>query len=66
MEKVIFLINSLSSGGAERVLSVIANELVEQGYNVEVILLEKVEFYDLDERVKKNIFPTLVVRKGEF
>ena len=54
MQKIIFLINSLSSGGAEKVLSVLANELVNQKYNIEIIFLEKNEFYELDKRIKKT------------
>ena len=45
---VVFLINSLSSGGAEKVLSILASELLRQDYQVEVIFLEKnilVSFY---------------------
>lgn len=53
MKKVVFLINSLSAGGAERVLSIIANELVREGFDVEMIFLEKNEFYKLDERIQK-------------
>jgi len=52
--KITFLINSLSSGGAEKVLSVIATELVKQGFEVEVIFLEQNEFYELPEEVKKT------------
>jgi len=54
MKKITFLINSLSSGGAEKVLSVLANELVKQGYGVEIIFLEKNEFYALDKKIKKT------------
>jgi len=54
MQKLTFLINSLSSGGAEKVLSVTVTELIKQNYQVEVIFLEKNEFYTLPEEVKKN------------
>ena len=54
MQKITFLINSLSSGGAEKVLSVLANELIKQNFKVEIIFLEKNEFYKLDKRVKKT------------
>jgi len=43
MNKITFLINSLSSGGAEKVLSVIVEELVKENYKVRVIFLEKNE-----------------------
>ena len=52
MQKITFLINSLSSGGAEKVLSVLANELIKS-YKVEIVFLEQNEFYKLDERIKK-------------
>ena len=51
--KYTFLINSLTSGGAEKVLSILANELVKKN-NVEIIFLEKKEFYELDKRIKKT------------
>jgi len=54
MQKQTFLINSLSSGGAEKVLSVIVTELIKQNYQVEVIFLEKNEFYTLPKEVKKT------------
>jgi len=54
LKKVTFLINSLSSGGAEKVLTVIVNELVKQNYEIEVIFLEKNEFYKLPKEVKKT------------
>jgi len=53
MNKAIFLINSLSSGGAERVLSVIVEKLVKEKCDVRIIFLEKKEFYKLPKEVKK-------------
>ena len=53
MNKITFLINSLSSGGAEKVLSVIVEELVKENYKVRVIFLEKNEFYELPKEVEK-------------
>ena len=54
MQKLTFLINSFSSGGAEKALSVIIKELVIQNYQVEIIFLEKNEFYSLPKEVKKT------------
>jgi len=54
LKKVTFLINSLSIGGAEKVLTVIITELVKQNYEIEVIFLEKNEFYKLPKEVKKT------------
>jgi len=55
LQKITFIINSLSSGGAEKVLSVIVAELIKQNYQVEIIFLEQNEFYKLDKRIK-NIY----------
>ncbi|MGY0392433.1 glycosyltransferase family 4 protein [Bizionia sp. KMM 8389] len=50
--KIAFVISSLTSGGAERVLSTLANALVEN-YQVTVITLYKNSpFYTLDNRIK--------------
>ena len=45
MKKIAFLINSFSSGGAEKVLSQIATEL-SKGYHIYVIMLENNNFYE--------------------
>lgn len=56
--KALFFINSLSNGGAERVSINIANEMIEEGYKVDFIILGKNEdnskSYNIDERV--NIY----------
>lgn len=51
-KKIIFLINSLTSGGAERVLSIILTELKVQNYDVELICLEKNSFYIIPKDIK--------------
>ncbi|CAA6821662.1 MAG: Unknown protein [uncultured Sulfurovum sp.] len=51
MKKVTLFINSLTSGGAERVLSVLANELVEQGIEVNLLCIEKDNAYVLPKEV---------------
>jgi glycosyltransferase involved in cell wall biosynthesis len=50
--RISFLINSLTSGGAERVLSILLNELNNQGFYLELICLEKNNFYYLNENIK--------------
>jgi glycosyltransferase involved in cell wall biosynthesis len=50
--KVAFLINSLTNGGAERVVSNIVSTLKADGYEVELICLEKDDFYIVDKNVK--------------
>lgn len=50
---IIFIIGYLSNGGAERVVSVLANNFIKKGFNVSIltILGDKKE-YELDSRVK--------------
>lgn len=51
-KEVIFFIDSLGGGGAERVLSVLSNDLVERDYDVSVVMLWKRDFaYTLNEKV---------------
>lgn len=51
-KKIAFVIGSLSSGGAERVISNLSNELVNR-YDIIIITFEKsTPFYSLDERIK--------------
>ena len=56
MNNVTFLTNSLVAGGAERVLSVVANRLAEEGKQVEIILLEQERFYPLHPSIKVTNF----------
>lgn len=57
--KVTFLANSLTAGGAEKVLSVMITELVKQQIEVELICLEKEQFYTLPKEVKIIYFSDL-------
>ena len=52
-KKITFLINSLATGGAEKVLTTVANKLAKE-FRVEIILLEKNDFYELDKSIKKT------------
>ena len=52
VKKIAFLINSLTNGGAERVLSTVVSSLKKEGYQVELICLEKDDFYSVDDSVK--------------
>ncbi len=60
---IIFVIASLSSGGAERVLSTLSNEMVKN-YNIVILTFEGIPpFYPLDNRIsiihcKDKILPT--------
>lgn len=52
--KFLFVIPSLSDGGAERVISVLASELTEQGHEATVLIYFKTENeYEVSKNVKK-------------
>ena len=51
MSRIVILINSLSGGGAERVVSILLNELCREN-ECYLILLENDMDYKLDERIK--------------
>jgi UDP-N-acetylglucosamine:LPS N-acetylglucosamine transferase len=79
MKKILFYINSIHYGGAERVIVNLANEFSKRNYKVvfvtsfkdnkEYILDESIERITLEENnlkksfIKKNIFRTLNLRK---
>lgn len=51
--KITFVLASLGSGGAERVVSLLANKMVERGHQVEIICLKFNDvYYQTDPRVK--------------
>ena len=52
---ILILINSLTSGGAERVTVNLSSYLVEKGYKVTVVTIKKTDrdFYKLDNRVTR-------------
>jgi N-acetylgalactosamine-N,N'-diacetylbacillosaminyl-diphospho-undecaprenol 4-alpha-N-acetylgalactosaminyltransferase len=52
-EKITILLNSLTSGGAEKVASVIIHKLVKDGYKVELISIERDNFYEVPSEVKR-------------
>lgn len=64
MKKIIFFADRLSSGGAERVTSVLANGLAEKGYKVTLVLMNRdtvaykinpqVKLIELEEQIGKR------------
>lgn len=51
--KIIFFIGSMAGGGAERVISILANHYASKNWDVEIALLLKNEVgYKLDEKIK--------------
>lgn len=77
MNKIIFVTGGLISGGAERVLSIIANGLDTRGYDISIISKQQIKpFYNLNSKVNviypptrlsyKNTFKTLLSRIAVF
>ncbi|WP_088188411.1 glycosyltransferase family 4 protein [Desulfosporosinus sp. FKA] len=63
--KITLFIGSLTGGGAERVISNLANYLVGKGHEVEVLTMSDVaDTYKLDERVTKTTLITRNERKN--
>lgn len=53
MRKILFAISSLGSGGAERVVSTLANELTARGYAVSMLLVANSrQVYPLSEKIR--------------
>ncbi len=51
-KEVLFFIDSLGGGGAERVVSVLSNDMIGKGYDVSVVMLYKRKFaYSINEKV---------------
>ena len=56
-KKVLFVVNSLSHGGAEKVLSLLANNFHERSlFSVEIVLLENVRTYPVSEEIPVTAF----------
>ena len=54
--KTVFIAANLNSGGAERVMSLLANQFIENGYEVEFIFLKNdIRFYPLHQNVKIKV-----------
>ena len=51
--KIVFVTATLTSGGSERVISLLANELINRGYDVSIVLLQDpIVFYPLNEKIE--------------
>lgn len=58
MKEIYFVTDSLKSGGAERVMSILANEFVNMGYRITILSKAKIfPFYELDEKIEM-IYPS--------
>jgi GalNAc-alpha-(1->4)-GalNAc-alpha-(1->3)-diNAcBac-PP-undecaprenol alpha-1,4-N-acetyl-D-galactosaminyltransferase len=59
MKKITFFISSLSGGGAEKVVSILVNNYIARGYQVDVCLLfDSTVTYQIDRRVRIIDFST--------
>ncbi|MDD5406641.1 MAG: glycosyltransferase [Sulfurovaceae bacterium] len=52
MIKNAFLINSLTSGGAEKIVVTLLNKLIEENIDIELICLENNNFYEVQKNLK--------------
>lgn len=51
--KIVFVTATLTSGGSERVISLLANELTKRGHNVSIVLLrDPIIFYPLSDKIE--------------
>lgn len=51
--KIIYLLASLGSGGAERVVSLLANRMCEDGHNIQIVCLKYNDvYYTLHDKIK--------------
>lgn len=66
MKNLCFVTDSLNSGGAERVLTIIANELFKLGYNVKIICkVHQPSFYELEDGIT-IIYPKTEINYKNF
>lgn len=50
--KLLFITSTLTSGGSERVMSILANELIKRGHNISIICINKhIVFYPINHLV---------------
>lgn len=53
MKKISFIIGGMTRGGAERVISILANQYAHDGWDVDIVMmLDYVVKYELDDRIK--------------
>ena len=68
-KEAIFFIDSLGGGGAQRVVSVLSDDMVKNGYDVSIVMLFKRDFaYSLNEKVNIYYVEDLPIQstKGKF
>lgn len=67
-KKILFVNNSLSNGGAERVMTILANEFCRRGYLTDMLILNSKaqETYVLDGRINRIYFDSNGARGARF
>ena len=60
---ILFVIPSLAAGGAERVVSILANYLVSIDYRITIVCIKKEVFYPIDKRID-IITPSFEIRRS--
>lgn len=64
MKKISFVIGGMTRGGAERVISILANQYAKDGWDVDIVMmLDYVVKYELDERI--NLINMTVDKKNK-
>lgn len=64
MKKKLFILNSLSNGGAERVVANLANAMSDEGNTIHIILLNKKIDYEVSEKIKVHHVNASLVGKA--
>lgn len=62
--KILFFIQTLIGGGAERVTVNLSEELVRRGHNVTIALTDNIIDYNIDPRIKIVVYPSAYDYKG--
>lgn len=64
--KIFFMCAAMTSGGAERVISILANNLVEEGHDIEIITyFDMPIWYEINPKVKIVVEENELNRKGK-
>ena len=65
--RIEFFVGEFSEGGAERVISILANELTSRGHEVAILkYFNSINYYKTDERVRINSLEELTGTNSKF
>lgn len=66
MKRYIFFIGTLGNGGAERVVSILASKMAEEGMDVEILTYyDKPVSYEINEKVKISVMEKITVNRNK-